>query len=262
MKKKPNKQILYHKWNGFPTIRFRCKMKKKLNEMNEDMCIWGKGKQPKKEESQLFIAIWYGRFICRCRCIIHIYRMPDTLKSIHATENPNNFCLTNYIHARTSQRTICTYCTVYCYIHMLNLKYFEYYTVCYISIAYLLTRLLLPSFNPQNWCDTDKYLHTRTHTHARITRTQTKQREKRSQLCLNKLKGSKPFQTTYKFKSTTKTCSLTHAYPCTQPPYSIYLFSNKLLSLLVLLSAHKKRDTNKIKSVCSSALWFWHNEMR
>lgn len=135
------------------------------------ICAYGKkGNSRKKEESQLFIAIWYGRFICRCRCrcIIHIYRMPDTLKSIHATENPNNFCLTNYIHARTSQRTICTYCTVYCYIHMLNLKYFEYYTVCYISIAYLLTRLLLPSFNPQNWCDTDKYLHTRTHTHARI----------------------------------------------------------------------------------------------
>lgn len=86
-----------------------------------------------------------------------------------------------------------------------------------------------------------RQIFTYTHTYARTnTRTHTKQREKRSQLCLNKLKGSKPFQTTYKFKSTTKTCSLTHAYPCTQPPYSIYLFSNKLLSLLVLLSAHKK----------------------
>lgn len=133
---------------------------------------------------------------------------------------PNNFRLQiTYTHACT----ICTYCLVYCYIHMLNLKYFEYYTVCYISIAYLLTRLLLPSFNPQNWCDTDKYLHTRnqpthpsthplthsptyTHTHARI-HEHTKQRKKHSQLCLNKLKGSKPFQTTYKFKSTTKTCS-------------------------------------------------------
>lgn len=188
---------------------------------------------------------------------VHTFIACQIHPSIHATESPTIFRLINYIHARTSHNVHNVRCTVYCYIHMLNLKYFEYYTVCYISIAYLLTRLLLPSFNPQNWCDTDKYLHTRTSTHARTHARIHEQREKRSQLCLNKLKGSKPFQTTYKFKfkSTTKTCSLTHAYPCTQPPYSIYSFSNKLLSLLVRRFLCAQKEIQIKWKVCALLLF-------
>lgn len=71
------------------------------------MYIWEKEGRKNGGISALFIAIWYGRFICR---YIHIWK-----QRVHATET-QQFSSTNYIHTRMYNMYILFGLLLYSYV--------------------------------------------------------------------------------------------------------------------------------------------------
>lgn len=122
------------------------------------------------------------------------------------------FLSTNYIHTH-----IHSLYPLYCYIHMLNLNYFEYYRLCYIAIAYLLTRFSSFFRYWCCWCCCLLSIHnidmikTNIYTRTRHTKHSTK---KHLQLRLNKVKAQDRFKPHIEIQIHNKgTHSLTHPQP-------------------------------------------------